>query len=132
MSSGSKQIIGQAEMVPVVLAKRVWKETLRSGRNLFFIDNESARECLVRNASPNVFSRAIILLSVIEDLRLGGLNWYARVPTSANWADGPSRNDFLDMASLGAVRSELVWPSPDELREPELARVKAELGWVKG
>ena len=68
MSSGSKQIIGQAEMIPVVLAKRVWREMLKEGRNLFFIDNESARECFVRNASPNVFSRAVILLSVVEDL----------------------------------------------------------------
>ena len=129
MSSGSKQIIGQAEMLPVVLAKRVWKGMLKEGRNLFFINNESAGECFVRNASPNVFSRAVILLSEIEDLRLGGLNWYARVPTSANWADGPSRNDFIDMAKLGATESKVEWPSLDELREPKLARVKAEFGW---
>ena len=130
MSSGSKQIIGQAEMLPVVLAKRVWSTMLRSGRNLFFIDNESARECFVRSASPNVFSRALVLLSVVEDLRLGSLNWYARVPTLANWADGPSREDFSDMAKIGAVRSRLVWPSLEELREPKLDRVRSEFGWV--
>ena len=65
----------------------------------------------VRSASPNVFSRAVTLLSVVEGLRLGSLNWYTRVPTSVNWADGPSRNDFLDMAKL-----RVVWPSLEELR----------------
>ena len=46
ISSGSKQIIGQAEMIPAVLAKSVWKEMLKEGRNIFFIDKERARECL--------------------------------------------------------------------------------------
>ena len=56
MSSGSKQIIGQVEMIPVVLAKRVWREMLKEGRNLFFIDNESASECFVRY-TPQTCSR---------------------------------------------------------------------------
>ena len=39
------------------------------------IDEESAREHFVGNASPNGFSGATILLFVFEDLTLGSFNW---------------------------------------------------------
>ena len=90
-SRGSLNVIGQAEILPVTVAKAIWQSELKGARNLFFIDNESARECLIRCFSPNEFSRQLILRSVAYDAEIGGLNWYSRVPTRANWSDGPSR-----------------------------------------
>ena len=132
MSQGSKQIIGQAEMLPVIMAKRIWSKLLKGSRNIFFVDNESARECYVRHASPVVYSRALILSSVLEDSRLGALNWYARVPTLANWADEPSRGVFLDMMKIGALRCNVVWPSLDELRSASIARASKAWGEQAG
>jgi hypothetical protein len=100
-SDGSKQVIGQGELFPALIAKRAWADTLAHARNLFFVDNESAREGLIRNYSPSWTSREIILRVKVLDSRASSFDWYARVPTGANWADGPSRLDFKDILNIG-------------------------------
>ena len=104
------QVIAQGELLPVVLAKRQWNVPLAHARNLFMIDNESAREGLVRSFSPVFFSREILLASKLCDAGLQSIDWYARVPTKANWADGPSRLDFAEVLSIGAVHDPIEFP----------------------
>ncbi len=108
---GSKQVIGQGELFPVLIAKEVWADTLSHARNLFFIDNESAREALIRNYSPSWSSRELILRVKILDARSASFDWYARVPTCANWADGPSRLRFEDILSIGGQEVKIDPPS---------------------
>ena len=50
--SGKKQVIAQAEIFPVVIAKATWSTSLEGRSILWFLDNESARMSLVRNFSP--------------------------------------------------------------------------------
>ena len=50
--SGKKQVIAQAEIFPVVIAKSTWNQILEGRSILWFLDNESARMSLVRNFSP--------------------------------------------------------------------------------
>ena len=113
-SSGSKQVVGQGELFPVWLAKKVWKEFLSHARNIFSIDNESAKEACIRSYSPSWSSREILLVSKLEDMKSSSLDWYARVPTAANWADGPSRLQFNDVEEIGAKKVCMTCP---ELRE---------------
>ena len=101
-SGGSKHLIAQGELAPVLISKKLWKRVLEHCRNLFFLDNDSAKEGLIRSFSPSWASREIILATKLEDIKLSGLDWYSRVPTGANYADGPSRLDFSDMVILGA------------------------------
>ena len=103
-SEGSRQVIAQGELLPVYVAKKLWPMELSHARNLFFIDNESAREALIRNYSPSWSSREIILRVKILDSKLSSLDWYGRVPTMANWADGPSRLKFGEMESIDGER----------------------------
>ena len=58
MRSGKKQVIAQAEIFPVVIAKATWSKALEGRSILWFLDNESARMSLVRNFPPfwTVFS----------------------------------------------------------------------------
>ena len=102
-STGSQQVIGQAELLPILIAKRAWKYELSYSRNLWFIDNESARESIIRSYSPIWTSREILVQIKIEDMKASSVDWYARVPTNANWGDGPSRLEFADVEALGSV-----------------------------
>ena len=63
---GQKQVIGQAELFPVLISKRTWASKLRNRRALYFIDNEAARLGLVKAYSP-------VLPSL--DLIMGRLSW---------------------------------------------------------
>ena len=49
--SGKRQVIAQAEVFPVVIAKSTWEESLKGRSILWFLDNESARMALIRNFS---------------------------------------------------------------------------------
>ena len=102
--SDQSQVIGQAEIAPVLIAKLTWADRVRGRRVIFFIDNEAARIGLVRSFSPSLPSLRLIGQSIDLDLILCASSWYARVPAVANPADLPSRlapSTYLD--SLGAV-----------------------------
>ena len=119
-SGGSKQCIMQGELLPVVIAKRLWGHRTRHARCLTFVDNDSAREALVRGTSSNSFSKALLLHSVIEDARNCALHWYSRVSSEGNPSDGPSRMNSSLMVKLGAIRVRVdVWAfkvlSPEEV-----------------
>ena len=46
-SSGTTEVIAQAELLPVALAKNLWAERMRDRRVFFFIDNEGAKfQCI--------------------------------------------------------------------------------------
>ena len=102
-SSGSKQTIGQAEILPVPASKQLWGPLLIHARIIWMIDNESAREALLKSYSPVRASRMLLMFNAAEDARTPAANWYARVPTVANVADGPTRHDFTLLNRLGAV-----------------------------
>eukprot|EP00974_Lingulodinium_polyedra_P002639 247694-Lingulodinium_polyedra.AAC.1 len=62
-------------------------------------------------------------MAIIEQ-RLLCLSWYARVPSAANVADGPSRDEFSRLEEMGSVRVTPVFPtewSPGSGRPPSFA-----------
>ena len=94
------QVIGQAELFPLIVARLTWAKRFAGRRVIFFIDNESARICAIKAYSPVLPSLVIITQCVGFDYKHGVLPWYARVPTCCNVADGPSRMDPSEAIDL--------------------------------
>ena len=109
-SSASGQVIGQAELHPVVIAKLTWAEALRKTLAVFFVDKDSARDALIRGYSPVLASCGIIAQSSAADAALGLCSWYERVPSPSNIGDGPSRGEFGPLLAIGARRVRPVLP----------------------
>ena len=110
--AGQKQVIGQAEILPVLVAKLTWQKELEYRRVLFFVDNESAKIALIRAYSPVLSSLKLVMESAAWDYRHQCGSWYSRVPTVCNIADDPSRmvvGDYL--RSLGAIVVSPVLPN---------------------
>ena len=131
-STGSKQVIAQAELLPIVVAKWVWGSVLSHSKTIFFQDNESARESLIRSYSPVWSSRELIVLSKIADASRSSIDWYARVPTAANIADGPSRMDFVHVNSMGAVQLQVPSPRLEQITGIDVIRQLAQKGKTLG
>lgn len=87
-----------------------------NARVIWLIDNEAAREGLVKSFSPTLFSREILMQDALVDIDLQCMNWYSRVPSCANVADGPSRLDFKFMMELRAFRKEAARVTLEELK----------------
>ena len=83
--------MGQAEIAPVLVALKVWEKHLRDQHAVFYIDNDAARQGLIRGYSPSKASCKLISAAWLEVARLRTMIWFARVPTRSNIADLPSR-----------------------------------------
>jgi hypothetical protein len=106
-SNGAQQLIAQAEMLPILVAKRVFADRLRHRNVVFYIDNDSAMFGCIKGLSPVEFSAEILRNIGEADLLSQARSWYARVPTEANVSDGPSTLDFtyvLEVLKSVAVR----------------------------
>ena len=105
---GQVQVIGQAEIISVQIAKLTWPDQLSGRRVIFFLDNDAASIGLVRAYSPVHASLKIIAQSAALDWQLAIHPWYARVPTAVNPADAPSRlevSGFLESLCAECIKS---------------------------
>ena len=123
-ASGKKQMIGQAEIFPILVAKKTWHSDLAFRPVLWFVDNSSAQAALVRSFSPVFDSYELLSMNAKLDVGLQALNWYSRVPSKSNPSDAPSRLEFSELDSLGYVRCEPCYPNPDGGDEKGLEGVK--------
>ena len=67
---------------------------------MLLVDNESAKWSLIRGYSSVDASAEILGAIGVKDAELGSFDFYQRVPTEANLADGPSRRSFDLVVSL--------------------------------
>ena len=87
------QIVGQAEVLPCLLARRMWSERMKDRAVHYFIDNDAARFGFIRGISDDPHM-SVMLTSFWEEERITpSYPWFARVPTTGNPADDPSRGD---------------------------------------
>ena len=103
-SGGKKQVICQAELFPIIVAKATWSEALAHRAVIWFIDNNSALSAIVRAYSPVIENYHLLVVNAALDLQLHSMNWYARVPSKSNLSDDASRLRFDKLAELGFLR----------------------------
>ena len=88
---GSEQVITLAEAFAVLLARISFRHLVARRRVIFFVDNEGARNSLIKGVSP-----VLALLQIIQLFHASSeddqcLPWVERVPSKSNIADLPSR-----------------------------------------
>ena len=115
-SDTKRQIICQAELVAIPLALETWRDALTNRDLIAFIDNDPAREALVKGTSSADVSAVYANHCRLLCAQLGIAAWYARVASPSNISDMPSRGDFTLLQSAGAC-----WRCPAALPcEPHL------------
>ena len=96
-----QQVVGQAEMLPCLVARHVWRNRLRGRAVLNYVDNEAARFALIKGGSPTQDAAWIAAGFWRADSDLRCHSWFGRVPSPSNLADGPSRGKDLAPIELG-------------------------------
>ena len=118
-----KQVIGQAELYPVIVARRFWSEKIRDRDGFHFVDNDSARYAPIKGSSPCLESAWLVqAFWTLESETSESRSWIARVPSKSNIADGPSRGDRSETEKLFPTIKWLQW-----IDEQEDADAKAQL-----
>ena len=107
LQAQTTRVIACLEIVPVALALEAWAERTRHRRVFVFVDNDAARASLIK-MSTNVDSMKIALLRVAALKRATpSFLWFARVPSSSNPGDAPSRLEDLEVDRPGAKKIEV-------------------------
>ena len=114
-----KQIIGQAELYPAVVARRLWKEKIQGRDVIHFIDNDSAKFVLIKGTSPCLESAWLTQSFWTSESEADSRSWIARVPSRSNIADGPSRGDRTEVEIAFPMVKWLDWSDEQEDADAE-------------
>ena len=71
---------------------------------MFYLDNEAARGSLIAGATPSSTGSLLVREFVCIEMRGQVKVWFARVPTSSNVADKPSRLEVTELVTEGVSR----------------------------
>ena len=107
-AEGKEQVIGQAELLPVYIAKCTWSSRVRGRRVLHFVDNDSAKFALIKGTSAREDSARILDAFWQLEVQLGTYSWFDRVRSESNPADAPWRLEFSSLRA-GIVRVAACW-----------------------
>ena len=93
-------VIGLIELYAVLTALHTWSRHITLERVVVFVDNWPAVDALVKGVSTQRTWRDLLMTFETLDEKQQSLHWFARVPSSSNPADPPSRGtlsglDFL-------------------------------------
>jgi hypothetical protein len=92
-----------------------WGPLMRHSQCVFYLDNEAARGALTNGATSTEYGKRMVQSFVLDEMSHQIKTWYARVPTSSNLADKPSRLETADLDALGVFRVAIEWPAVETL-----------------
>ena len=97
-------LICQIELYAVVLLRFMLRKTFCNRRVLIFVDNDTARFCLIRGLSRSSTMGSLVEAFDSLDGKDPMLYWIERVASFSNIADGPSRGASDDAMTLVGAR----------------------------
>ncbi len=91
MNSVGDQIITQVELFAVLIARVQLEKATRGRKVVYFIDNDAARDSLIKGYSDSKASMNVIYQFFALERTSPSSLWFARVPSHSNVSDAPSR-----------------------------------------
>ena len=107
----SEHPIYELEILPVLLAIKLWAKLLCRSHVVFYLDNNAAHSALVRADGATPTARGMINEFVKIEKLLHLLPWFGRVPSHSNPADDASRLSFNVPWLSKAKQKQVVLPS---------------------
>ena len=92
--TNKRQLVTEAELLPVLLSKRHWFNHLKHSKVIFWVDSEPAKFSLIRGMSDTITCNHIVQACNHLTVELQCNEWFSRVPSKSNPADDPSRLVF--------------------------------------
>ena len=123
-----KQVVGQAELLPSIAARVAWRKKFAGRKVIHFIENEAARNTLIKGSSPNLDNAWLAGEFWRRETEARSFSWFERVPSPSNPADGPSRGVPPPELGLGLRAKEV--PLPKDFEERLVAHWRECAGWA--
>ena len=109
--SFSDHPIYELELLPVLVAIKIWAKRLYKSHVVFYLDNNAAHSALVRADGSTPVAAGIVNEFVKFEKLLHLLPWFGRVPSFSNPADDASRLHFQVPWLVSATPVQVVLPA---------------------
>ena len=109
--SFSDHPIYELELLPVLVAIKIWAQRLYKSHVVFYLDNNAAHSALVRADGATPVAAGIVNEFVKFEKLLHLLPWFVRVPSYSNPADDASRLNFQVPWLTSATPVQVVLPA---------------------
>ena len=109
-----KQLIGQAEILPMLVARMLWSGRMKGRDVLHSVDNDAARFATIRGSSPSRGSAWMVHAFWETEIANQTYSWLSRVPTVCNLGDGLSRDDWEELAKIYPDYKRIEWSEAQE------------------
>eukprot|EP00435_Cladocopium_sp_Y103_P070991 s38_g36.t1 len=86
-------VIFEAELLALLVCLKLWSKLLKHRPCVAYVDNNSTRDVAISGVARTSPGLELVSQLLDNEDRHGMLMWFARVPSSSNIADGPSRDD---------------------------------------
>ena len=100
MDADKVQPVSLTELYAVCLARSLWKSLLDNQKVIVFIDNQGVLDACIKGWSGEEQMKSLLLHFETVDGVNPFLPWFARVPSSSNCADYPSRGLWSKLKQL--------------------------------
>lgn len=127
--ASSQHPVFELELLPVRVSLVHWEGHPSNSQCVFYLDNEAGTGALIRGATEAGHGAQLVHSFVVAEMRCQVKVWFARVPTSSNIADGPSRVVFSDLEARNVWRLKIDW---DTLRARLRKHGSETLGFQNG
>eukprot|EP00435_Cladocopium_sp_Y103_P062782 s463_g24.t1 len=109
----SKHPIYEMEVLPVVIACKLWTKYISGSPMVFYLDNVAVRASCIKGDGATKATKIMLFEFVKFEARFRILSWFGRVPSRShsNISDGPSRLYFTDPLLRACRRVNVVAPS---------------------
>lgn len=105
----SSHPIFELELLPVLISIYLCRRFLSYKYCVIYLDNEAAQGALIRGSSDSSSGAAIVSAFTCLEMDMQLKIWLARVPTSSNVADNPSRGVCDDLIVRNLLQNEIPW-----------------------
>jgi hypothetical protein len=107
-------VIFEAELLALVLCVKLWRKSLRNRPCVMYVDNNGTRDVAISGSARTWPGSALVSALLRQEDAACLTAWYARVPSSSNIADAPSRNSSHGI-HVRFLSVDLVRPHLDKL-----------------
>ena len=94
-AGGAQNVISQAELLPVWVARDTWGNKLDNRRVFYMIGNDGARAALINMSSSSIVNKALLIGIANQEVATDSFPWFTRVPSKSNLAEGAVEERFL-------------------------------------
>ena len=101
----SKHPIYEVELLGTWIGLHLWQQKLKDSYAVFYIDNEAAKGSLIKGISNTRHGQTILSSFIELEEKTVCRCYFARVPTSANPADAPSRGQISHLVGAKVERA---------------------------